>query len=496
MKETTSSGLFGRDIHRWIDTASIVFLDMGNPGSEDLLEETPPDALQAFLARELAADPDLERRFHSFLDTSDLDVYELRAEIESKYGYQSAPHFTQYEEQAESYTEKGRYRDAATIYRAMFEAMRDHLHEFDPHQGGFEHDETFQDAIASYATCLRDANLRHEDKREYIEYCFGQWLDEHEEGGFPQHFRAGLWELCTTEDDYRYWQSLLRDRLDERLDSDRLYGEQYDDDTDTWRRGTLTTPADEDELLDGYTETAWLRGYVELLDRLEEQAELGGLLNRHYPASRHLCLRYARLLADDGEQEAAISVAEYGVDAFSGSDTVPLREFLVDQYEETDPDAFRETMIELFVERTDWTYYDRLKAATPDDEWEHVVNTIVDRLDSRWEADTIAEIYLREERIEDAFETVTNARDLDLFDAYIEKLGEHDPAAYFDAYRREIKKAAADASRRKYYRQVAEHLQIIRTLGRDRRFGNLVSFLREEYSNRPAFLDELEKAGV
>lgn len=442
------------------------------------------------------ADPDLERRFHSFLDTSDIDVYELRAEIESKYGYQTAPNFTRYEERAASYIEKGRYRDGATIYRAMFEAMREHLHEFDPHQGGFEHDETFQAAIANYATCIRDANLLHEDKREYIEYCFDQWLDEHEEGGFPQHFREALWEICTTEDDYRYWQSLLRDRLDERFDSNRIYGEQSDDDMDTWRRGDLTAPADEDELLDGFTETAWLRGYVELLDHLDEQAELGAILNRHYPASRHLCLRYACLLVDEGEQEAAITIAEYGIDAFSESDTIPLREFLVDQYEETDSNAFRKTMIDLFAKRTDWTYYDRLKAATPDDEWEHVVDTIVDRLDSRWAANTIVEIYLREERIEDAFETVTNARDLDLFEVYLDQLGEHDPAAYFDAYRREIKKAAADASRRKYYRQVAEHLQTIQTLGRDRRFENLVSFLRDEYSNRPAFLDELEKAGI
>jgi hypothetical protein len=253
----------------------------------------------------------------------------------------------------------------------MFEAMRGHLHEFDPHQGGFEHDETFQDAIASYATCIRDANLPHEDKRTYIESCFDQWLDEHADGGFPQYFREALWEMCTTKDDYRYWKSLLQDRLEARFDSDRIYGEHSDDLTETWRRGDLTTPADEDELLDGYTETAWLRGYVELLDRLGEQAELGTILTRHYPASRHLCLRYARLLADEGEREAAITVAEYGTDAFSGSDTVGLREFLVDQYEETDPDAFRETLIGLFVERTDWTYYNRLKAATPVDEWQH-----------------------------------------------------------------------------------------------------------------------------
>jgi hypothetical protein len=463
--------------------------------TEDLLEATPPNALRAFLTREFEADPDLERRFHSFLDTSDLDVHELRAEIESKYGYRTTPNFTTYEERAESHIENGRYRDGATIYRAIFEAMRDHLYEFDPHQGGFEHDETFQDAIANYATCIRDANLPHEDKREYIEYCFGQWLDEHDEGGFPQYFREALWEMCTTEDDYRYWQSLLRDRLDERYDSARIYGEQCID-MDTWQRGDLTTPADEDELLDGFIETAWLRGYVELLDNLGEQAELGTILRQHYPASRHLCLRYARLLADKGEQETAITVAEFGIDAFSGPDTIPLREFLADHYEKSDPNAFREMMIDLFAKRTDWTYYDRLKAATPDDEWDHVVDTIVDRLDSRWSAETIIEIYLREDRIEDAFETVTNASDLDLFDAYIDQLGAHDPAAYFNAYRREIKKAAADASRRKYYRQVAEHLQTIQTLGRDQRFENLVTFLRDEYSNRPAFLDELEKAGI
>jgi hypothetical protein len=462
---------------------------------EEKLEETPAEVLRAFLARELAADPDLEQRFRSFLDTSNLDVYELRDEIESNYGYQSAPNFTTYEERAESYIEKGRYRDAATIYRAMFEAMRNHLYEFDPHRGGFEHDETFQNAIASYATTIREANLPHEEKREYIKYCFDRWLDEHEEGGFPQHFREALWELCSTEEDYRYWQSLLRDRLDKQFGSDRLYGEKYDEDADTWRRGDPTAHADEAELLDGYTETAWLRGYVELLDRIDERTELGAILNRHYPASRHLCLRYARLLAEECEHEAAITVAEYGTEAFSGSDTIGLREFLVDQYEETDADDFWDMMIGLFVERTDWSYYERLKAATPDDEWEHVVDTVIDRLDSRWDADTIIEIYVRENRIDDAFETVTNARDLDLFNAYIDQLGDRDPAAYFDAYRREIKKAAADASRRKYYREVADHLQTIQTLGRDRRFENLVSFLREEYSNRPAFLDELETAG-
>ena len=61
------------------------------------LEEIPPNVLRAFIARELAADPELKQRFHSFLDTSDLDVYELRDEIESKYGYRTAPNFTRYD---------------------------------------------------------------------------------------------------------------------------------------------------------------------------------------------------------------------------------------------------------------------------------------------------------------------------------------------------------------------------------------------------------------
>jgi hypothetical protein len=465
---------------------------MGDPDREAILDETHPDALRAFLAREFAAAPDLERRFHSFLATSDLDVYELRAEIESKYGYQTAPNFTRYEERAASYIEKGRYRDGATIYRAMFEAMREHLYEFDPHQGGFEHDETFQDGIASYATCIRDANLRHEDKRAYIEYCFDQWLDEHEEGGFPQHFRHALWDLCTTEADYRYWLSLLGEQLNDQYGFDRIRGEQRDDDVAAWRDGDLTTPVDDEVLLDGYTETAWVRLYVELLDHLDEQAELGTILTRHYPASRHLCLRYARFLADEGEQMAAITIAENGIDTFSTSDTVQLREFLVDQYAETDPEAFRDTLIDLFTDRTDWAYYDRLQSATADAEWSPVVDEIVDRLESRWAAETIVEIYLREGRIDDAFETVTGAGNLGLFETYLDELGDHDSAAYFDAYRRAIKKQAAEASRRTYYREVADHLRTIRHLGRDQRFENLVACLREEYDNRPAFLDELE----
>jgi hypothetical protein len=48
---------------------------------EELLEETPPDALRAFLAREFEADSDLERRFNCTVAVPFLKERTERSEV-------------------------------------------------------------------------------------------------------------------------------------------------------------------------------------------------------------------------------------------------------------------------------------------------------------------------------------------------------------------------------------------------------------------------------
>ena len=55
---------------------------------------------------------------------------------------------------------------------------------------------------------------------------------------------------------------------------------------------------------------------------------------------------------------------------------------------------------------------------------------------------------------------------------------------------------AAGETGHRHYREITDHLESIQELVSDARFEEFVEFLKEKHSNRPAFLDELEKAGV
>jgi hypothetical protein len=70
-----------------------------------------------------------------------------------------------------------------------------------------------------------------------------------------------------------------------------------------------------------------------------------------------------------------------------------------------------------------------------------------------------------------------------------------DPDAYFDAYRDRLEPFLSDQTGRTHYRTVIGHLERMAEIDADRELSSFVDRLKEKHSNRPAFLDELEKAG-
>jgi hypothetical protein len=66
---------------------------------------------------------------------------------------------------------------------------------------------------------------------------------------------------------------------------------------------------------------------------------------------------------------------------------------------------------------------------------------------------------------------------------------------YFERYRELLVPFAAGETGRRHYREIANHLEEMQGLVSEERFAEFVGFLKDEHSNRPAFLDELEKAG-
>ena len=85
--------------------------------------------------------------------------------------------------------------------------------------------------------------------------------------------------------------------------------------------------------------------------------------------------------------------------------------------------------------------------------------------------------------------------DLSLLNRYREPVASVAPVEYFERYRELLVPFAAGETGRRHYREIADHLEEMQGLVPEERFAEFVGFLKDEHSNRPAFLDELEKAG-
>jgi len=70
------------------------------------------------------------------------------------------------------------------------------------------------------------------------------------------------------------------------------------------------------------------------------------------------------------------------------------------------------------------------------------------------------------------------------------------PVEYFELYRELLVPFVAGDTGRRHYREIADHLEEMRGLVPEARFEEFVDFLKDKHSNRPAFLDEPEKAGL
>ena len=231
---------------------------------------------------------------------------------------------------------------------------------------------------------------------------------------------------------------------------------------------------------------------LSLLERLDDREAMLALLDEVFLASSTFCEHYADLLIDEGSEDRAVEVLEAGVDEFrSASD---LRRRLVDLYRDGDAERYRHHLTELVVRDRDWAAYDDLREACSDEEWPSVRDEILTRLD---QSDTTAliDLYLHEDEREKAFEAVLDRGGLATFGRYGAQVGDVDPERYFEAYRDELAPYLANETGRRHYRDVIGHLERMQELGLDDRLGEFVAALKDEHSNRPAFLDELEKAG-
>ncbi len=231
--------------------------------------------------------------------------------------------------------------------------------------------------------------------------------------------------------------------------------------------------------------------YIYILEELGEREVISTLYEEVYLESSRFCKQYAERQTDDGNEERAIEVLEHGIETFQSPTN--LRWLAADLYSDRDPEKYRRTLKELFVDHTKWKAYDELKESCDDSQWQ----SLYAEFEHQFEDDQqkLIRMYVHEGDLEKAFAELKESENLSLVRQYRESVATVDPAEYFEFYQELLIPFAANETGRRHYRKIADHLEEMEYLIPEERFEEFLDFLKDKHSNRPAFLDELEKAG-
>ena len=100
-------------------------------------------------------------------------------------------------------------------------------------------------------------------------------------------------------------------------------------------------------------------------------------------------------------------IAEEGIALFPDHLSKGLREFLGENYKETNPEKYKEQLLSLFLISGEWKYYERLKMAAPKEEWQETLDKILAHFAAdRYGRGKLIEIYLREQMYDAAMREV------------------------------------------------------------------------------------------
>jgi hypothetical protein len=242
-----------------------------------------------------------------------------------------------------------------------------------------------------------------------------------------------------------------------------------------------------------------------LLEALDREATLLALYEHSYLENSSTCRAYAELLAERGEYDPALDVLADGIETFRSTQSFErlAAELYRERGRDGDDQRSRDLLAELFLDHGDWEAYEELKGRVSDEEWAQLRAEFVDTLTarrrqagpSRRDERRLLKLLISEGERERAFELVVECADLDWLKRYRGSVADVDPERYFEVYREQLVPFAANETGRKHYRKIADHLEQLQALCLDERFEEFLSFLKEEHSNRPAFLDELGTAG-
>lgn len=148
----------------------------------------------------------------------------------------------------------------------------------------------------------------------------------------------------------------------------------------------------------------------------------------------------------------------------------------------------------MFPDHGEWDAYEELKKVSNRQEWASIYADWERQL-AETDRTRLIQLYIREDKLNAAFEEVMASEKLEWMKRYRDPVGAVDPETYFERYRDLLTPFAAGDTGRRHYRTIIDHLKRMRGLVADARFEGFIEELKDTHSNRPAFLGELEKTG-
>ncbi|MDP2946365.1 MAG: hypothetical protein Q8N61_02855, partial [bacterium] len=153
--------------------------------------------------------------------------------------------------------------------------------------------------------------------------------------------------------------------------------------------------------------------------------------------------------------------------------------------------------LQLFLDRNDFTFYDRYKKCFTAKEWPQEAQKIIDIIgcskDGRNHILALPQIYIREDRWPDLMDFVQENNSSWALENFAKYLAKHFPDKLADAYEKVIVEKLAPVMGRGNYQYLCEFLMRLQKLGDKDRVERLVAELSAKYSNRPAMLEELRR---
>ena len=438
------------------------------------------EKLKEFLGAEIEKDPKMRAHFLIYFtgegDEKSLHDYKKKIsqlfwDVTGRHGfidYNRRVDFSDILDIAERYIEKRNFLEAAKVFQALSEVIAENMDMVDDSNGYYGGE--FDYAMEKLVTCINEAGLGYEEKRPYIDYLFKKFI-EGEPDYFQENYDHALMQMCTSKEDLRHWKTLLGPHLAELPNYEKNWNEYYD-------------------------AKQVLMMQIFVLDNLNEDKELHGLLERHYRRDSGLCLLFAERLLEDGELTRSMEVAEEGVSIFPDRLASGLRKFLSKFYRKNSPEKYKENLKNLFFLELDWGHYNQLKRVSSKEEWVNLLGEIVITLPKRGGIgeSLLIDVYLREGMFDEALWEVLATKRLDMLSRYRRDLSAKYPKEYLNAYKELLIPFAASNMGRRRYREVVAYLKMMREIkGCESEFNKIVGSLKEKYSNRPAFLDEMRQ---